>query len=56
MHEGCPSHVQAMEMTSFSRLSRPLDEVVEIRSSSMLGSVWGIPMLYSEAFNLLMLA
>ena len=46
---------QAMEAMSFSRLSRPLDEVIEIWSSSMLGSVWGIPTLNAEDFNLLTL-
>lgn len=47
---------QTMEVTSFfSGLSRPLDEVIENWSISMLGSVCGIPMLNEEAFNLLML-
>lgn len=43
---------QAMDMTSL-----PLDEVMESWSTSMSPvSVRGIPMLNSEAFNLLMLA
>jgi hypothetical protein len=50
-------NAQAMEVISFSRLSWPLDDVmdIDIWSNSMLGSVRGIPMLNSEAFNLLML-
>lgn len=50
-------NAQAMEVISFSRLSWPLDDVIDIDiwSNSMLGSVRGIPMLNSEAFNLLML-
>ena len=46
---------QAMEAMCFSP-SRPLDEVIEIREISMLGSVRGIPTLNSVAFNLLTLA
>ena len=47
---------QAIEITSFSRLSRALDEVMENWSISISpGSVRGIPTLNSEAFNLLTL-
>ena len=47
--------VQAIEITSFSRLSRPLDEVMEIWSISVSISVRGIPTLNSVALSLLML-
>ena len=49
-------HAQAMEAISFSRLSRPLDEMIDSWSSSMFGSVRGIPMLNAEACSLLTLA
>jgi len=50
------SRTQAMEATSFSRLSRPLDEMKDSWSSSIFGSVLGIPTLNAEACNLLTLA
>ena len=54
MRNAC--HAQAMEAMSFSRLSRPLDEMIDSWSSSMFGSVRGIPTLNAEACNLLTLA
>ena len=52
----CPVVTQTIETTSFSRLSRPLDEMIDSWSSSMFGSVRGIPTLNAEACNLLTLA
>jgi len=54
--DGDVNHAQAMELISFSRLPLPLDEVIDIWSISILGSVWPIPTLNAEALNLLRLA
>ena len=54
---GHDRQAQTIETTSFSALSRPLDEVIEIWSISMfmLGSERAIPTLNPEACNLLTL-
>ena len=51
--EGRANRVQAMELMSFSALPRALVMDIEYWSISRLGSVCGIPTLYSVALNLL---